>query len=207
VNVVLAPVLTGLWIMAGALGWNDSLPNAYKFAETVCIINYGLLCFNLLPIYPLDGGQILQSLLWFILGRARSLMVAVVIGFIGVGGLLLLAVAEHSVWLGILCVFILLNCWRGLLHARLLARVAKMPRRSGYACPECKQPPIIGPIWRCATCRTTFDSFETHSICPNCGTPFPVTRCPDCGAGHPMGEWAVPPPVPKVTSGGAGRDA
>jgi Zn-dependent protease len=209
VNVILAPILTGVWFLVGAAGWMDAQPNAYNFVRTVCLTNYVLLCFNLLPIYPLDGGQILQSLLWFILGRARSLMVATGIGFVGVAGLCLLAVVfylsgarQNAIMLGLVSVFVLLNCWRGLLVARQLARLAKLPRRSGYACPECKQPPIIGRIWRCATCLTAFDTFETHSICPNCGTPFPVTRCPDCGAGHPIGEWLVPPPVPKVTSGG-----
>ena len=42
-------------------------------------INAGLLIFNMLPIYPLDGGQILRSLLWFVIGRAKSLTVASVI--------------------------------------------------------------------------------------------------------------------------------
>jgi hypothetical protein len=46
-------------------------------------MNLGLLIFNLLPIYPLDGGQILRSLLWFVLERARSLKVVAVLGLIG----------------------------------------------------------------------------------------------------------------------------
>jgi Zn-dependent protease len=196
VNVALAPILTALALMARNSGWPETLPNAYVFVRTVCLINYGLLIFNLLPIYPLDGGQILQSLLWFLLGRARSLFVVSIIGFIGVAGLVVLAVAERSVWLGILSVFILLNCWRGLMHARLLARVAKLPRRAGFACPSCRQSPVQGPFWRCAKCFKPFDTFETGAACPHCGTQFPVTQCLDCGTSRPLGEWVQPPPIP-----------
>ncbi len=84
VNVVLAPILTILWFLGSASGWGETMPNGYNFITALFYINWALLIFNLLPIYPLDGGQILQSLLWFVLGRARSLMVTTVIGFIGV---------------------------------------------------------------------------------------------------------------------------
>src|SRR5712691_4325375 len=66
VNVVLAPILIGLWVLASFSRWDTSAPDGYAFIRDVCSINIGLLMFNLLPIYPLDGGQILQSLLWFI---------------------------------------------------------------------------------------------------------------------------------------------
>ena len=69
---------------------------ATPLSTALCYINWALLIFNLLPIYPLDGGQILQSLLWFVLGRARSLMVTTVIGFVGVAGLILLAIWAHD---------------------------------------------------------------------------------------------------------------
>jgi Zn-dependent protease len=190
VNVVLAPVLIMIAVLAGASGLGQTMPNGYRFIIALCYMNGALLVFNLLPIYPLDGGQILQSLLWFVLGRARSLMVTTIIGFVGVAGLIVLAVWDREVWFGILCVFILLNCWRGLMQARKLAQIAKLPRRGGFTCPECRQAPIIGPLWRCDKCLKPFDTFETRATCPHCGAQFPITRCPECGGTHSMAEWA-----------------
>jgi len=192
VNVVILPVLSVLWLLGASWGWADAAPDGYRFIVAIWKLNLALLIFNLLPIYPLDGGQILRSLLWFVIGRARSLMVATIIGFAGVAGLIGLAVWVHSVWFGILSVFILLNCMGGLMQARVLARIAKLPRRGGFACPSCEQAPPIGPYWRCDECRSPFDTFETGAVCPKCGTRFRVTRCIDCGKVHPMSEWIYP---------------
>jgi Zn-dependent protease/predicted RNA-binding Zn-ribbon protein involved in translation (DUF1610 family) len=194
VNVVLAPVFSVLWWLGYSLGWAEATPNVYAFVKAICIMNWALLIFNMLPIYPLDGGQILQSLLWFVLGRARSLMVATIIGFIGVAALIVVAIWAHAVWFGILCVFILMNCWSGLMHARALARVAKMPRHGGFACPTCQQAPILGPLWRCDQCQQQFDMFATRAVCPHCGAQYPVTRCPECGNAHSLSEWAAAAP-------------
>lgn len=192
VNVVLAPILIVLLILAGQWDLVDRSPDAYRFIQAICYMNIGLLIFNLLPIYPLDGGQILRSLLWFVLGRARSLTVASVIGICGVLGLGALGLVRRDVWILIIAAFILFNCWQGLMQARLLARVARLPRRQGFACPSCHQPPPLGPFWRCAKCMQPFDTFETHSLCPHCGTESPVTQCLDCGEARPISAWSAP---------------
>ena len=145
--------------------------------------------FNLLPIYPLDGGQILRSLLWFVFGRARSLTIAASLGLLGVVGLIFLAVKIHSTWFAILSVFIVINCWNGLKQAKALMQIAKLPRREGFACPACKTAPPLGRLWKCSACAAQFDTFETHAQCPTCGTQFPITTCLDCRAQHPMSEW------------------
>src|SRR5713226_5264959 len=111
VNAVLLPLLSVLGWLSRSLGWAQAMPNAHALLRAVWFINLGLLMFNILPIYPLDGGQILRSLLWFVVGRARSLMVATIIGFAGVTGLIILALWMQSVWIGVLSVFILMNCW------------------------------------------------------------------------------------------------
>ena len=69
VNVVLAPVL--YWrvsVCGGRQGGRMREPDLYLFVQEILYIDLGLLVFNMLPIYPLDGGQILRSLLWFCAG-------------------------------------------------------------------------------------------------------------------------------------------
>jgi Zn-dependent protease len=192
VNAVLLPVLSVLGIVNRSLGWAEAMPNAHALLRAVWFINLGLLIFNMLPIYPLDGGQILRSLLWFVVGRARSLMVATIIGFLGVAGFIVLAVWMHSVWFGVLSVFMLMNCWSGLRQAQALSRLAKLPRRDGFACPRCKTAPPVGDFWKCGQCRQPFDTFQTQAVCPHCATQFAVTKCLDCGGPYPMSEWIVP---------------
>jgi Zn-dependent protease len=191
VNVALLPILTGLGFLSRDLGWAAAMPNAHALLRAVWFMNLSLLIFNMLPIYPLDGGQILRALLWFVLGRARSLMVTTFIGFAGVAGLIALAIWIHSLWFGILSVFILTNCWRGLQHARALSRLAKLPRRLGYACPCCQTAPPLGGFWKCGQCAQPFDTFETQAVCPHCSTRFDVTACLDCGRANPMNGWIV----------------
>ena len=190
VNVALAPILVGLALIAKPLGWAQELPNAYAFIRAVAAIDIGLFVFNMLPVYPLDGGKILWSLLWFVMGRARSLMVATVVGFIGAAGLIVMAFASGSAWLGILCAFLLLNCWTGMKAALVLSRRARLPRRQEFACPSCKSAPLIGAFWVCPRCRSKFDTFASNAVCPGCGVAFGATACLDCGKRNPIGQWA-----------------
>jgi stage IV sporulation protein FB len=57
-------------------GWAD--PAFYFW--WVFAINYRMLLLNLLPIHPLDGGRLLQSVLWPMLGHFRSMMIETTVG-------------------------------------------------------------------------------------------------------------------------------
>ena len=196
VNVGLFPVLLTIFLLGRSVGWPQTMPDLNKLLYTVLWIDAGLLVFNTLPIYPLDGGQILRSLLWFVLGRARSLMVAAILGLVGVAGFIGLAVWKQDLWLGAISVFILMNCWSGLQHARALLRFAKVPRRDGFQCPSCQMAPPLGSYWTCGHCGQPFDTFQTQAVCPSCAAQFAVTKCLDCGSPHPMKDWMTAALVP-----------
>ena len=189
VNVALMPILAIAVKLTGSTLWLETGPNFGGLLPTVFWINVGLFAFNILPIYPLDGGQILRSLLWFVIGRAHSLMVATILGLVGVAGFIGLALWRGSLWYGALALFMLMNCWGGFKHAQSLLRMAKLPRRDGFSCPTCKTAPPAGAYWKCGHCGQPFDTFATGAVCPNCRFEFPSTQCLDCGRQHPLSEW------------------
>lgn len=189
VNVALFPVLSVIVFAGHVLGWSDALPNLYHCLDSIWWINILLLVFNLLPIYPLDGGQILRSLLWFVMGRADSLMVSAILGLVGMAGVMFAALLVQSWWFGILAAFIGLNCWNGFRQAQALSRLEKAPRRTEFACPSCRESPPAGEFWRCGRCRKPFDTFLTQAFCPHCNTEYAVAACPFCNSLRPMAEW------------------
>ena len=197
VNVVLFFVFTFILIANHLPLTTKGLPDTEAFMVNLWKINFGLLIFNLMPVYPLDGGQILRSLLWFFVGPVRSMYVAVGFGFVGVAGFVMLAFLEHDIWIGIIAYFVLMNCLRGVAQARALAAVERLPRRTDFFCPSCGQSPPIGALWRCHQCGTAFDTFETRAVCPSCHTSFATTKCVHCHTSHPMADWRIPP-VPVI---------
>lgn len=190
VNVALVPVLGSLYYFAYSSGWGSTMPDAFRLVRSALYIDIGLLIFNILPVYPLDGGQILRSLLWFVLGRARSLMAATILGMLGVVAFIGWALYSRDLWLGFIAFYMGMNCWSSFKYAKTLSQIDKLPRRAEYSCPTCNSAPPAGEYWKCGQCGQAFDTFQTGAVCPNCRTQFPSTKCLDCGRQHPLHEWA-----------------
>ena len=189
VNVALLPIFWGMIARAhasGALGQNHDL---LVFLRTILLMDISLLVLNLLPIYPLDGGQILRALLWYPFGKARSLMAATVIGLIGGAGVIGVAIWLGSVWFGFIAFFLLSNCWQSFRYSRQLLKLERLPRRSEFKCPVCHASPPSGDYWRCPQCHQTFDPFASSAQCPHCQAILDVTTCPDCGSARPQRSW------------------
>jgi len=65
-------------------------PGTPSWVLYLCIfywVNYFLLALNLLPVYPLDGGQLFQCLLWPFVGLQRAMGIACQVGLVGCIGL------------------------------------------------------------------------------------------------------------------------
>jgi Zn-dependent protease len=142
VNVILLPILSvALVLFRGVEPTDSSL-----FVFHVWWINLGLLIFNMLPIYPLDGGQILRSLLWFPLGEIRSLQIASVIGLVGSIGLagLMLFLGMDIFWTAIMSLFLISRAVAGWQYAKALIQEEEANRQARLV-PTIPQEPINDP--------------------------------------------------------------
>lgn len=132
VNVVICLVCgVALYLI---VGWNPTNPfqfappkwgnaeNWYivvRYVYWLYQVSLVILMFNLLPIFPLDGGQMVQSILWPIVGYYKSMNFSCIVGMVAavVGGMI--ALATGSIGLAILAVMGFLTCLN--LRRQLLA--------------------------------------------------------------------------------------
>jgi Zn-dependent protease len=120
VNIILLPITM---YVSYRMDMVQPDTNAAYFAYMIANINLVLLLFNMVPVYPLDGGQILHALLWFALGYAKSLRVVSIIGLIGAAGL---AVVFYKLHFGamsfVILAFIAMEAWKGFKLAQYLSK-------------------------------------------------------------------------------------
>lgn len=115
VNVVLIPVTAAAYLIVVGSTPTNEFSDLQTTVAMLTVINVTVLAFNLLPIYPLDGGRILESVLWMVIGRAQALRVAAITGMVfGVlGGLAALAGVFSNVWIIVIAVFVVIQAWNG----------------------------------------------------------------------------------------------
>ncbi len=190
VNVALVPLTIGAYVVTGLPGARGMVsPDLDHFLLALTFMNLSLLIFNILPIYPLDGGQILQALLWFVIGRVKSLLTVSVIGMVAGAAALVWAVSTGNFWIAIIALFAASRSLAGFQQARAMAKRLDSPRRDEASCPACQTAPPIGDFWACDNCRAVFDTFAHGGVCPGCGKHFAETSCPACAQTHTMASW------------------
>ncbi len=127
VNVILcaatALVLIILHGGIGAVPWNplnlfypvdptvDLTDSFQKWLRIVFSLSYMLLLFNLVPVYPLDGGRILHSYLWPRKGYRQATLIATFVGMVGAVAMGLVGFATGATLLVVIAVFGYLTCY------------------------------------------------------------------------------------------------
>ncbi|HVS72849.1 MAG TPA: M50 family metallopeptidase [Phycisphaerae bacterium] len=81
--------------------WYRFHTGAERYLGVACYwmwqINRLLLLFNLIPAYPMDGGRMLQELLWLVVGFQKSLMIAGMVGTVAGLSFVVLGLGVESV--------------------------------------------------------------------------------------------------------------
>jgi len=81
VNVVIAAVLGAIILASGGFQPVGELDVARgSFLQRLFAINIGLVLFNLLPAFPMDGGRVLRGLLALAMDHTRATRIAAVVG-------------------------------------------------------------------------------------------------------------------------------
>jgi len=193
VNVVMIPVLGVLW-----LGSLFIIGNAQFniISGALFFTNIVMLVLNLLPVYPLDGGQILQALLWMVMPRGTALLIASILGMIGAVGLVVLALLTGHIMLAAIGVFIGLQSCPALRVSQTLRMIESQPQRPGLVCPHCHELAPVLDFGRCG-CGRVFDPFATGGVCPACGRVHELVQCPRCARTSPGYQWVAQPGGPR----------
>jgi stage IV sporulation protein FB len=87
------------------------LLTAQYYLWWIFAVSWGLFLFNLLPIFPMDGGRMLQDLLWFKLGYYKATLIACVVGMAGAALMSVWGVMNFGSWYGMVLIFLGISCF------------------------------------------------------------------------------------------------
>ena len=113
--------------------FRQRLPQWTWYLAIFYSVNYFLLALNLLPIYPLDGGQLFQCLLWPFVGLQQALTIACQVGIAGCIGLGLWGlIGGGSGMLIFIALFGGFTCWQRLKMLKYGMVVDEQIKRAPY---------------------------------------------------------------------------
>ncbi len=125
VNVVIGGLLFAGLVIAAVLDFDVLPPTGsapIRIALAVAVLNAGLVIFNLLPAFPMDGGRVLRALLAFWLDFYQATLIAVRVGacvalLMGIFGVL-----SGSYMMPIVAVFVIFVGQQELMGVRMRER-------------------------------------------------------------------------------------
>ena len=126
VNVVFCVLAAAFFVLTGnAARWSlnpfhllmvsSGSVTQWSFADWLVVfwsINYLLLLFNLLPTFPMDGGRLLQAIIWKYRDYRTATLVATLVGMVGAIIFGLIGLATEQFLLLCIAFFGYFTCWQ-----------------------------------------------------------------------------------------------
>lgn len=103
---------------SGAWFWPGTTEVWQLYLTMFLAINLLLFWFNMLPVYPMDGGQLLRAILWKPMGLQRATMLAAQAGVVGGAGFVVYGIMNQFFMLIILGLFGASSAWQQYQAAR-----------------------------------------------------------------------------------------
>ena len=88
------------------------LSETHYWLVTFFTLNYIILLFNLAPVFPLDGGRVLQCILWSRLDFHRATLIATGVGMVGAIAIGILGLATKETLFFAIAFFGYFTCWQ-----------------------------------------------------------------------------------------------
>jgi tetratricopeptide (TPR) repeat protein/Zn-dependent protease len=130
-NIILSILFLPFYRNAEVFIWGQTFINLFF---SLAIVNVILVVFNLLPIYPLDGGNILHSVMDGLFGRTSADLITFLVGIPILLGLILFGIVTRDYLLLVSCV--LIGLATGTLNRSFLRwlnlKINYLFKRSGY---------------------------------------------------------------------------
>ncbi|MEO0958605.1 MAG: M50 family metallopeptidase [Pseudomonadota bacterium] len=115
VNVAIAVVLL-------TLRFTGALPPG-SMANELAVLNLALALFNMLPLFPLDGGRALRAVLSFGLGHLSATTIAASCGVLLAAGFMLLSIEHRAPVVGLVALFLAFGSYvEGKAAVQIMAR-------------------------------------------------------------------------------------
>lgn len=136
VNVIICAIAAAILIVLGGWGavpWNplrtflptnlniDFNDSLQRWLRVVFGLSYVILLFNLMPVYPFDGGRMLQAFLWRRKGYGPSMMTATFVGMVGSIVLGVAGLFTQAMMMIMIAVFGYITCYTQRQYAKMQA--------------------------------------------------------------------------------------
>ncbi len=107
-------------------------PSIHDWPRTFASWNLFIGAFNLIPGFPMDGGQALRAIFEMRTSRARANLWAGRVGIVAAAGMILLGLPQQNVFLVLVGIWVGASSWRLIQDSRFARHLPRLPETGDF---------------------------------------------------------------------------